>query len=86
MSEFSYNDLDVGDIFILEKSILYKDEVGRLQMVTGITPEHINSIFLDNIKPNGFNVDSVYHFNIIITEKIKKTFNNGIPVVWGDDI
>ena len=74
----------VGDIIIYYGGAL---EYGRKQIILKIDDVNIHTIFLDNNMENGFGLDSNYRRGCKRVDEDKNyVHNNGVPVVWGDDI
>ena len=79
---------NVGDIIIFRnKKSMYMEEVGREQIITSISGDNYHTIFLDTMVHNTFLYDCDYVSNCeYIRNDGSHILNNGVPVVWEDNI
>lgn len=78
----------VGDIIRYTDISWNKMEVGRDQVITGITTNRLyKTKFLDNGDVNGFERNSNYEkMSILVEDWYSYSYDNGVPLIWEDDI
>ena len=77
-------ELKVGDIIIYYGGVL---EYGRKQIILKINDGNVHTIFLDNNMENGFGLESNYRRKCKCVDEDKNyVHNNGVPMVWGDEV
>lgn len=78
----------VGDIIRYTDISWHKMEVGRDQVITGITTNRLyKTKFLDNGDVNGFESNSNYEkMSILVEDWYSYSYDNGIPLIWEDEI
>lgn len=78
----------VGDIIRYTDISWNKMEVGRDQVITGITTNRLyKTKFLDNGDVNGFERNSNYEkMSILVEDWYSYSYDNGIPLIWEDEI
>ena len=78
----------VGDIIRYTDISWNKMEVGRDQVITGITTNRLyKTKFLDNGDVNGFESNSNYEkMSILVEDWYSYSYDNGIPLIWEDEI
>jgi hypothetical protein len=79
---------NVGDIIIFRnKKSMYMEEVGREQIITSISGDNYHTIFLDTMVHNTFLYDCDYVSNCeYIRNDGNYILNNGIPMVWENEV
>jgi hypothetical protein len=73
---------------IIYDGLLFPEEVNRLQIVYKISGNYIHTKFVDNDSFNIINILSPYYecnCELIKAKDIAVKYDNGIPLVWGDD-
>ena len=78
----------VGDIIRYTDISWNKMEVGRDQVITGITTNMLyKTKFLDNGDVNGFEGNSNYEkMSILVEDSYSYSYDNGIPLIWEDGL
>jgi hypothetical protein len=81
-------EFNVGDVIIFkDKLSMFREEVDREQIVILIDDYNYHTIFLDSGNPNifGLKCNYVYKSDIIRNDG-NYILNNGVPMVWEDDL
>ena len=79
---------NVGDVIIFkDKLSMFRGEVDREQIVILIDDDNYHTIFLDSGNPNifGLKCNYVYKSDIIRNDG-NHILNNGIPMVWENEV
>jgi hypothetical protein len=78
-------ELKVGDIIIYYGGVIL--DYGKKQIILNINDGYIHTIFLDNNMENSFGYDSGYYKKCkCVGENKNYVHNNGVPMVWGDEV
>lgn len=82
--------MKVGDIFVFEGFQItgiykFEYEIGVRQEVIEITNDRCYSVFLDTGVKNDFGVKSLYFKHCVVLNRLVE-YENGIPMMWEDEI
>ena len=82
--------MKVGDIFVFEGFNTHpiyglEGDIGREQQVIEINGDRCYSVFLDTGDENIFGTRSLYITHCVVVNELFE-FENGVPMVWGDEL
>ena len=82
--------MKVGDIFVFEGFNTHpiyglEGDIGREQQVIEINGDYIHSMFIDTGDENDFGTRSLYITHCVVVNELFE-FENGVPMVWGDEL
>ena len=82
---------NVGDKFVFEgfSGDIYgfEGDIGREQVIINITDDRCYSKFLDTGNENDFGTRSLYIMSCIFVDGDGLVeYDNGVPLVWGDEL
>ena len=83
--------MKVGDIFVFEGFNTHpiyglEGDIGREQQVIEINGDRCYSVFLDTGDENDFGTRSLYISHCVFADGNGFEYENGVPMVWGDEL